>query len=128
MIAYALDRTRTVELLERQAAAARIGATGLGSGFDIERGVAEQIAGLGVEEGAARQGFAQAAQYAEGFGRLGAVYGEEYGEGEAVEDVFLNDVGAQRTRKKLASQERAQFGGTSGANDQTLRKSRGGAF
>lgn len=128
IVAYALDRKRTTELLERQAAAARIGAAGTSGGFNIGRQTAEQIADLGVEEGAARVGVAQAAQYSEGFGMLGSVYGEEYGEDEAIGDVFLNDVGAQRTRKRLASQERAQFGGTSGANDETLRRTRGGAF
>lgn len=128
IVAYALDRKRTTELLERQAAAARIGAAGVGGGFQIGQQTAEQIAELGVEEGAARQGVAQAAQYSEGLGRLGAIYGEQYSEDDAIEDVFLNDVHAQRTRKRLASQERAQFGGSSGANDQTLRRSRGGAF
>jgi hypothetical protein len=128
IVAYALDRKRTTEILERQAAAARIGAAGTEGGFNIGKQTAEQIAELGVEEGAARTGVAQAAQYSEGFGRLGAVYGEEYGEDDAIEDVFLNDVDAQRSRKRLASQERAQFGGTRGANDQTLRRTRGGAF
>lgn len=126
MVAYALDRKRTAEILERQVRASEVGANLTRAGVGVDRRTAERIADLGVEAGAQKQGAATAAEYAQGFGMLGAISGEEYGGTEAVEDVFLNSAEAGGTRRRLASQERGRFSGSTGANETTLTRSRGG--
>lgn len=126
MYAYALDRKRTAEILDRQVRAAEVSKNVRAAGVAISRGTAEEIGSLGIESGAQRQGAVQAAQYAEGFGRLASLGDESYSDEDAAEDVFLNDADAASTRRRLASQERARFGGSSGANETTLSRARGG--
>lgn len=126
LVAYALDRDRTAEILEKQANAAMVGAVNAEAGVRLSKKLSEQIGGMGLDETQARQGSAQVQQYQQEFGRLGAIYGEQYGNEEAGSDVFLNDAQAGETRRRLASQERAAFTGTGAINEKTLSTTRGG--
>lgn len=126
MYAYALDRKRTAEILDRQVRAAEVGMNLRRSGVDVGRLTAERIGALGIEGGAQQQGAAQAAQYEQGFGMLGSLAGVEYGDEAAAQDVFLNDEEAGKVRRGLASQERGRFAGSSGANETTLSRARAG--
>ena len=59
-------------------------------------------------------------------GRLASIYGGSYTDDDAVGEVFLDDVGARRTRRRLASQERAAFGGSSNVNSGSLARQQAG--
>lgn len=124
MVAYALDRTRTAEILERRVRAAQFGGAAGQAGLTVTSGLAEQVAEASGE--VSRPGIQEAARRESEFGRLGEIYGEEYDDESAVRDVFLGDAAASGTSRRLASQERAAFGGQSGINQTTLGKSRGG--
>lgn len=128
MVAYALDRSRTTTILDRQVRAAQIGAAGSAAGIGVTSVLAEQIADQGVGEQEARQGFGAASEMAQAGGRLGAVYGEEYDAEDATKDVFLADAGAAGKRKRLASQERAAFSGGGGLTETSLSKRRAGSL
>jgi hypothetical protein len=128
MVAYALDRKRTAEILERQVRASQIGDAVSDAGIRVDRGMAERIADTGIDAQAARVGGAEAQFRRENLGMLASIEGDvEYGADEAVRDTFLNDSRAADTRRRLASQERARFSGSSGLNETSLSRSRGGA-
>lgn len=122
LVAYALDRSRTQALLEKQAEAARLSDAAEDSGFGglQERRNAERLVEAGISEVQARAGFAQARRQMETFGRLGRMAGVDYGRGDAFEDVFFNDEDAAAERRGLLSQERARFGGSAGVTGGSL--------
>ncbi|HZW98923.1 MAG TPA: hypothetical protein VFF10_02610 [Trueperaceae bacterium] len=126
IVAYMLDRERAVPILERQWRAAQITSAARSAGLDSEQALSERLADMGVDRGTAQQGFGTAAHLGETVGRLSQVYGGDYDQDEAVDEVFFGDSGARRTRKRLASQERAQFGGSSGAATQSLSTRKAG--
>lgn len=128
MVAYALDRKRTAEILERQVKAAQIGDAIQDSGLRAPgRALAEQIADTGIDAAGARQGAAEASFRGDTLGMLGAISGESYDDDDATRDVFLNDAQARKKGRQLASQERGRFSGRSGLNDTSLSRARGGA-
>jgi hypothetical protein len=126
MVAYALDRKRTAEILERQVRAAQIGDALEDQALSARRNTAERLAEAGLDAQAARQGGAEARFRQENVGMLASLEEETYGSEEALEDVFFNDAGAATTRRRLASQERARFTGQSGLNETSLSRARGG--
>lgn len=115
LIAYALDRDRAATVLERQWRTAQIASAARLSGFDSEQDFNERLADMGISRNDAQRGYGLAATMRENVGRLSALYGGSYTSEDAAEDVFLGDQEAGRTRRRLASQERASFSGSAGA-------------
>lgn len=126
LVAYALDRERTTTILDRQWRAAQAGGAAADQGLSLSQSQAERIAGTGLSAQQERSGITQAAQLANSAGRLGAIYGADYTDGEAVQDVFFDDPAAQKKRRGLASQERAQFGGSSATQTSSLSNRKSG--
>lgn len=120
MVAYALDRDRATTVLERQWRAAQIGGAAREQQVSLSRGLAERLAGAGVDAGQARQGFGAVSAVAANAGRLSQMYGGTYTEEDAVEEVFLNDAQVAKKRRGLASRERATFAGSSGVSSTSL--------
>lgn len=134
LVAYALDPKRTADLLEKQAAAAEVGAAGRRHGFTyggdlaLERHLSTRI-GEKMDAGQASAGFGQARRLASFGSRASSIYGgEDYDDHEAIEETFFDDEGAAATRRKLASQERAAFSGRSGLGDTSLSRRRAGSL
>ena len=111
--AYALDPSRALPLLQKQAAAVSVGAAALRRGLGITRERAEYLADLGVTADAAEQGYATVAQMLPAYRLLGNIYGEAYDQLTAEQEVFEGDAEATQRRRRLASQERAAFSGSS---------------
>lgn len=128
MVAYALDRTRATQVLQRQLEATRIGAAGDAQGVQVGRGMAERIAERGFTGEQARAGFGRVAMDTEAATRLGALYGEDYTQADLVQDTFFDDAGAQQKRKRLASRERATFSGSSGQGKTSLSRGDAGSL
>lgn len=126
MIAYALDRKRATAVIERQAAAAVVGGAAADQGLAIDAGLAERIAQTGINTGQARAGFGAVAQDRATAEKLGALYGEQYGVDDLVEEVFFEDAEAGRKRRRLASRERAAFSGSSAVNQRSLTRGTAG--
>jgi len=121
MVAYALDRDRATTVLERQYRAAQIGGAAQSQGVgSVDRGLAERIAETGVGADQAAGGFATVARIAPQTQRLAGVYGGDYDESDAVDEVFFASADAAERRKGLASQERAQFRGSAGVTNSSL--------
>lgn len=127
LVAYLLDPDRATAVVTRQHRAAATGAAARSAGMEVSRGLAEQIADTGVTPDQARQGFVMAGEVAENTKRLSAIYGgEAYTDEDAAREVFLGDFGATQRRKRLASQERARFGGSSNVSGRSLGRDTAG--
>ena len=118
LTAYFLDPEKGTALIERQSRAADIaGAQKIALGNASQQS-AERLADLGVTDAQARQGYQQIADLLPDAEKLSSIYGDEgkYDLRAAESEVFGDTGGAaaSKTRKGLASRERAAFSGSSG--------------
>jgi hypothetical protein len=126
MVAYALDRTRATPIIERQWLAAQAAGAAKDNGLSLNQQQAEGIGSLGLTAAQQRAGLGQAAGMVRDTGRLSGIYGGDYTQSDAVEEVFKDNEAAAQKRKGLASQERATFGGSSATTTKSLSTRRGG--
>jgi len=126
MIAYALDPNKAAPLVGKAFQAASIGGSAAAQGIGIDRNTAETLAGAGIDANTASQGFSQIKSDAPTASVLSSIYGENYDQGTAIKDVFLNDAAAGDMRKRLASKERANFGNASAIGQSSLNPTSGG--
>jgi len=113
MVAYALDPVRAAPVVGQQVQAAQVAAGAASQNIDINAAAAEQLAGAGVTAAQAQQGFGNVAQLQQVSGKLSEIYGGTYTQDQAIQETFLGNESAAEKRKRLASAERGQFGGTS---------------
>jgi hypothetical protein len=128
MIAHVLDPAAAMPLLEQQTSSATIAAAAARNATNIDLGTAQQLAGMGVTQGQAEQGFQQIAQQLpatqalasrySGYGAAGTV-------GQSLEaSTFGAPIGgespaqAAQRLKRLQTQEASTFGGSAGASTQ----------
>ena len=127
MIAYALDQTRAAPLVGKTIAAAKIGGAAANQGLSVDSGLAEQLAGQGVSQQQAQQGFGVIATDQPNADKLAGIYGQQgFTVADLANEVFLSNAGIADRRAKLASQERATFGGNSGVGQTSLNQNQGG--
>lgn len=127
LTAYFLDQNRALPHLQKAAATAAVGAEALAQSLKFDAKYAESLATQGVTAQQAREGYQQIATELPEMGKLGSIYGEAYSQRTAEQAVLEGKAGALRTRNKLASRERAQFGGSTGAARGGLSQ-RGGQY
>ena len=131
LVAYALDPETQFQKIERQVAAAEIGAAAGLQGIQPGVAVAEQLAAQGVTQAEARKGYATIADILPGATKLSQIYGnvmEGYGLAEAEQEVFNSLASAQRKRRGLLEREVAAFAGASGLGKTSLSTAVGGTF
>lgn len=126
LIAFMMDPERANPLIQRKAKTALVGAAARRVGLDA--GNAERLAELGVTEQQAVAGFAVISENLDDVDRLGEIYGVDYDQGDFEAEIFEGDGKAARKRKRLASQERAAFSGSSGVSRGSLGQSTAGQF
>jgi hypothetical protein len=122
LVAYALDQERSVPIIEKQIAAAKAGAAGHAAGLDLTRQQAEGIGALGLSDQQIQSGVATAARAEASTRNLAEIYGGQYTADQALSEVFQGNGLATQERKRLASQERAQFGGSANTNGSALSR------
>lgn len=129
LVAYVLDPNQQFPKIERQVAAAEIGAAARLQGLEAGVAVSEQLAAQGITQAQAQRGYATIADILPTAEKLSDIYGEEmagYGQAEAEQEVFNQLASAQRKRQRLTQREIAQFSGQSGLGRTSLdRESRG---
>ncbi len=113
LIAYALDPTRATTLIDQRIKAAEAGAAAQRQNLNINQGTAEDLARQGFTSQQLQAGFGEVAATAATTNKLGAIYGQQVTQDDVIAQVFNNDAAATEKVRKLASQERASFGGTS---------------
>lgn len=131
LVAYALDPDTQFQKIERQVAAAEIGAAAGLQGIQPGVAVAEQLAAQGVTQAEARKGYATIADILPTATKLSQIYGnvmESYGLAEAEQEVFNSLASAQRKRRGLLEREVAAFSGSSGLGKTSLSTAIGGTY
>lgn len=122
VVAYFLDAERAGDVLQRQYQAAQFGAAAERYGMSADRSLADMAVDAGVDDSEARKGFEQIAEETPVITRLGDIYGEQVSQRENVEATFNigSPAGANAKKRRLASKERAAFGGASGVGSGSL--------
>lgn len=126
LIAYFLDEKKSMTILTKSAATARLGAEALEHGLAFDIGYAEGLAKAGISAEQAAQGYSSIADEMGTLSTLASLEGKRWTQREAERATFEGQTGATQKRRGLASQERGRFGGaTGGARGGLARK--GGA-
>lgn len=120
--AFFLDQDRALPQIQKIAKAVQIGAGYARGGLSTSEANAETLAGFAGDRNLDQLigGVVEATQ---GGNRLSSIYGgEDYGQAEAEQEVFMNSEQAKRKRQALVGMEQAQFSGSSGVGKSTLSK------
>jgi hypothetical protein len=131
LVAYVLDPNQQFQKIERQVAAAEIGAAAGLQGLKAGVSVAEQLAAQGITKAQAQKGYATIADILPTAEKLSDIYKgteDEYRQAEAEQEVFNTLASAQRKRTKLAQRELAAFSGSAGLGKSSLTSQIGGTF
>jgi hypothetical protein len=130
MIAYALDPTRAEPLVGKAFEASNIGGAASTNGVNIGQSTAETLATAGVTTQQAQTGFGLVGQDQATAANLSSIYGgQPLTTQDLINSTFNTGDSADATlrKNKLASQERASFGGTSGVSTTALSDGTGSA-
>jgi len=119
LVGYFLNPKENLPKLQEKVTASEIGAAAVGAGAGITTnvGTATSLARYGVDQATAREGYSTIAGILPTAGKLGDIYGEsgvKYGQAEGEAEVFMGRQDAASKRNRLASMERASFGGSAG--------------
>ncbi len=131
ILAYTLDPKNAITDIKRKVTAAEIGGAQMGAGLTATAANAELLAAGGVTKQAYQQAAPVIAEAAARGGQLASMYGESPYTQQTAEQAILNVPGsaeALKKTKKLASLERAEFSGQSGAAQGALGRERAGNF
>lgn len=113
--AYFLDQGKALPLLQKQAQAAAFGAEAARRGLLSDRQTMEDYVTQGFTQSQASQGFQQVADELPNLQALAERFGTTFSQGEEESTVFGTNTDSLAKKRGLASQERALFGGNSGA-------------
>lgn len=128
LLAFTMDAERANPLIQKKYKTALIGAAARRTGVVADNAYAAKLAGMGVTEQQAAQGYGTIAESLDDLDRLGEIYGIDYSQRDFESEVFEGNGEAARKRKRLASRERAAFSGSSGVTSGSLRESTAGQF
>lgn len=128
IVAYALDQKRTEDLLEKQAAAAQLGATANQQGVSIDASLGERLAEQRFTQQQAYSGFGQVAQESRVLGAVGKVWGSTFDQSDAINDTFFDDDKSREKKRLIVNQEHGAFSGDAGIGEGSLKTSRGGTI
>ena len=123
MIAYALDPKRAAPLVGKAFEASKIGGAAATQGVGVSQLVSEDLAGRGITADQASQGFGIVSADQKAAAQLSGIYGGDLSQQDLIDSTFKSDATATAKVKKLASQERANFGGSGGAGSTALSQS-----
>lgn len=125
LTAYFLDEDRTLPILQRQAAAAQIGAEALRRGLGVtER--AEEYALAGVTAQQAAQAYGTISQLLPDYENIGAAFGADIDQGDFEESLLGGQGQATAKIERLASWNRARAKGASGGAQAGLARNTAG--
>jgi hypothetical protein len=118
LVSYFLAPAETLPLLQRQVAAADVGAAATQQGLTTNVTRAEQLAAYGVTYGQAQAGYGKIAEELPATSKLSQIYqgqtGFNYNQATAEQQYLMNSGAATLEQQKLKQLEEAQFAGRSG--------------
>jgi hypothetical protein len=128
MTAFMLDPDRALPLVEKQAKAVEFGTAAVKQGLQATS-MGEQFAQRGPTTGySADQGYSAIAGLLPTAQTLGSIYGDNYDQATAEQEVFGGLESAKRKRQKLGQMETSTFSGQSGLSAGALKKNSEGSF
>ena len=128
MLAHLMDPTRALPLIQKKYQTTLLGAAARRAGVVADNGYLGHLTELGVTEQQAAQGYGMIGEGLADMQRMGSIYGEQFGQGDFESAVFDQNAAATQKQKRLASRERAEFGGSSGVGRGSLTRSSGGSY
>lgn len=132
MIAYVLDPKRALPFINKQVQAAQIGAEASRQGINLGVQPLETLAGLGVTQQQAQQGFEQIAQIAPVAQRLSQISAgaQPFGVQETTTAVLGGEGSAAYKQKlqKLSEEEQTRFAGQAGVGRGSLSRGMSGQY
>lgn len=127
-MAFILDPKKGMDVITKKYQSALIGAAAQRAGIGANVAYANKLAGLGITEQQAEQGFGQVASITTPLEQLAAVYGTDYSKKDAEKEIFENNADALKKRQQLTAEERAAFEGSSGTVRGSLTQSATGSY
>jgi hypothetical protein len=128
LMAFMMDPDRANPLIQKKYKSTLIGASARRAGLTTSIEYADKLAGMGITEEQAQAGYAAISEGLPTLDKLGDIYGQDYNQTDFEAEVFEGNGEATKKRKRLASQERAAFSGSSGVAAGSLRESTAGLF
>ena len=119
LLAYMIDPTRAMPIIQQTYQTAVLGGAARRAGVTADNDYLRQLAGQGVTEQQAAQGYGLIAGSLATAENLADIYNEDYTMRDMESEVFQNNGAAANKRKRLASQERAAFSGSAGVGNLT---------
>lgn len=127
LLAYMMDPDRALPTIQKLYQTTLLGGAARRAGYTPPSNEAlSRYAANGVTEQQASQGFGLIAGSLADAQTLGGVYGEDYTTQDMEQEVFENNATAGKKRRRLASAERAAFGGSAGQSG--LTRNTGGSY
>lgn len=122
LVAYFLDDTKALPVLQTQFNAAQIGAAALRNNLVMDPGMATQMANMGISVDQANSAYQQIGETLPTLEELGRVYNHNYTQQTAEQNLLLGSGQAAFQTQQLESQEKAAFSGNAGAAQQGLAR------
>lgn len=114
LISYFLNPEANLPKLQEKVTAAEIGAAAKGQNLATSLEAATALAQFGVTREQARTGYEAIGEVLPTATKLGEIYGDQYTQTTAEQEVFQGTASAKRKRQQLAERELASFSGSSG--------------
>lgn len=128
ILAYMMDPNRALPLIQQKYQTALIGGAARRAGVTPDTAYAQHLADLGISEQQAAQGYGQIAQELPTDQRLGQIYNDSIAQSDLESETFDGNGAVTAKKKRLASQERAAFSGSSGVGQGSLSRNTSGSF
>lgn len=122
LVAYFLDDTKALPMLQTQFNAAQIGAAALRNNLVMDPGRAKAMANMGISVDQANSAYQQIGETLPTLEELGRVYNQDYTQQTAENALLMGSGSAQFQTQQLESQEKAAFSGNAGAAQQGLAR------
>jgi hypothetical protein len=114
LVSYFLNPEQNLPKLQEKVTAAEIGAAASAQSLATSKDAAEGLARFGITKEEARSGYATIGEVMPTASKLGQIYGDQYTQETAEQEVFKGLASAKRKRQQLAEREVASFSGSSG--------------
>ena len=118
LVAYFLDDSKALPILQQQFNAAQIGAAALRNNLVMDPARATMMANMGISVDQANTAYQQIGESLPTLEELGRVYNQNYTQQTAENAMLLGSGQAQFETQKLGAQEQAAFSGNVGAAGQ----------
>lgn len=126
LTSYFLNPTDNLPKLQEKVAAAEIGAAAANQNLAYSKTSAEDLAKFGITKAQAQEGYSTIGEVLPTASKLGDIYGDQYTQAIAEQEVFKGTASAKRKRTQLAEREKASFSGSSGVTSNSLKRSTAG--